>query len=96
MSEPIVVTKVHFTAASQDDVQLGLLGWASCLVNGGLELDGLTIRRTRAGRHAVSFPSRRDGSGRERFYVRPIDDQARREIERQILGALQFGEEAAP
>lgn len=61
----------------------GLLGFVSCSV-AGLCLDGLTLRRTRQGRLAVSFPCRRDRSGRKHPIVRPRDGS----LERAILAAL--------
>ena len=53
----------------------------------------LSLRRTQAGRLALSFPARRDGSGREHFYIRPIDDDARREIENAVFTALRLEED---
>ena len=94
MSEPIVISNVKFTTASREDSAYGLLGYLACTVNSALRLDGLTLRRTADGRFAVSWPARRDGFGRQRFYVRPIEDRARREIEQQIFRALRIAEEA--
>ncbi len=61
----------------------GLLGYLSLTV-AGLHLDGLTLHRTRSGRFAVSFPCRRDGSGRKHPIVRPTGPA----LERAILAAL--------
>jgi hypothetical protein len=61
----------------------GLLGYVSCTV-AGLHLDGLTLRRTRGGRLAVSFPCRRDRRGRRHPIVRPRG----KALEAAILAAL--------
>ena len=75
----------------------GLLGWLSCTLNGSLRLEGLTLRKTlEDGRLTISYPAaRRDAMGRQHFYVRPLGDQARRDLEFQILQALGLEETAA-
>jgi DNA-binding cell septation regulator SpoVG len=87
---PLVITNVRFMAASQDEVKTGLLGYVSATLNDSLALDGLTLRRTTDGRLALSFPARRDNAGRQRFFLRPLGDEARREIEGQIFRSLGF------
>ena len=82
------VTDVQFKAASSEEAQTGLLGWVSCTVNRSLRLDGITLRRTHGGRHALSFPARRDASGRQYFFVRPLGDAARKDFEHQIFVTL--------
>ena len=89
------IRKVCFTSASPGEVQTGLLGWVSCTLNGTLRLDGLVLRRTADGRLALTFPARRDACGRQHCYVRPLDDRARREIERHIFAALGLEEGTA-
>lgn len=85
---PIHIQNVKFSAASAKDAASGLIGWVSFTLNSALVVDGLTVRQTVDGRKTVSFPARRDGAGRDHFYLRPINDVARREIESRILGAL--------
>ena len=93
MHRPLIaISEVSFTTASGHDARAGLLGWIRATVNDSLRLDGLTLRRTESGRLAISFPSRRDSSGRRHFFVRPVNDDARREVERQIIEALRFRE----
>ncbi len=94
--EPIRIGNVRFTASSPKENESGLVGWVSCSVNGGLHLDGLALRRTADDRLMLSFPARRDGSGRQHFYVRPLDERTRREIESQIFRALNLEEGVAP
>jgi DNA-binding cell septation regulator SpoVG len=76
-----------FVRASEDDVRAGLLGYVSASY-GTLLLDGITVRRTGDGRVVLSFPARTDGAGRRHPIVRPIDEEARQQIEREILKAL--------
>ena len=85
------IRQVSFLAAPEHEVQRGLLGWAAFTLDGRLRLEGIAVRRTLDGRVALSFPSRRDRRRHRRhFYVRPLDDSTRREIERQVLTALGF------
>jgi DNA-binding cell septation regulator SpoVG len=72
---------------SDADIRDGLLGFISVFV-GDLIVDGLTLRRTANGRLALSFPQRQSRSGQRHAIVRPVDDAARRSIEREILGQL--------
>ena len=89
------VTNVHFTAAGPHTSRSGLQGWVSCLLNGRVLLDGITLRRTRGGRLTLSFPHRQDRFGNQHFYYRPLDDAARQMIERQVLQALDTRERSA-
>lgn len=73
--------------ASDDDQRTGLLGWISVFL-GDLIVDGITLRRMASGRLGLSFPQRRDKAGREHAIVRPLDNDARLRIEREILGQL--------
>jgi hypothetical protein len=73
--------------ANADGERSGLLGYLSVFY-GALILAGLVLRRTAAGRFALSFPARTDRSGRRHAYIRPIDDDARKQIEREIQQGL--------
>jgi len=88
------IANVRFTAAKATAIESGLIGWVSCILNNSLQLDGLALRRTRSGRPVLSFPSRLDSAGRQHFYLRPLDDRTRREIERQVFEALGMKEGA--
>ena len=55
---------------------------------GDLHVDGIALRRTTAGRPALSFPERTDRTGRRHAIVRPIDDEARQRIEHVVFAAL--------
>ena len=91
----IQVSDVRFIVAPTGFQRTGLIGWIRCVVNGCLQIDGLSLRRTADGRTVVSFPARRDATGQQHFYVQPLGDEARRDIEFQILKALGLGETTA-
>ena len=88
------VDDVHMVSARQRDRERGLLGWVSCVLNDSLRVDGIALRRTTDGRLTLSYPAHRDGAGRQHFYVRPLTDVARREIEDQVFAALGLCQEA--
>ena len=73
-----------WVAGTDEDVRTGLLGYLAVTV-GSLVLDGLTLRRTAAGTFAISFPARTDRHGNRHPIVRPVNDDARRQIEAAIL-----------
>jgi len=85
------ITQVRFRSARTDDVEAGLLGHVSCVLNRGLLLDGVAVRRTRAGELRLSFPERRDRHGVAHPVVRPFGCGTREEIERQVFDALRAG-----
>ena len=89
------ITSAAFTNASHSDVRAGLIGYVTCVLNDTLLLDGITLRRTQAGRLTLSYPARRDGAGRQHHVVRPLDDDARRDLERQIFAKLGVEQEVA-
>lgn len=82
-----LVSNLRFTPASTIDASSGLLGWAR-FEFGGLRVDGVAVRRTRAGRHALSYPCRRDRSGREHAFVLPTSVENRQKIEQAVFGEL--------
>lgn len=94
MDERAVASEIRLTPASATDVASGLLGFVS-LRYGQLKLDGITLRMTAGGRHALSFPARRDRRGVIHSIMRPANDAARRELEGQVFRALGLEEPAA-
>jgi DNA-binding cell septation regulator SpoVG len=88
MADPLHVTNVSLFPAGRVSRRSGLYGWLTFELNGVLAFEGATLRLSAEGRFYVSFPTRRDGNGREHHLVRPLDDATRREIEEQILSAL--------
>lgn len=88
MTASLRVKLSSFTPGSLRDRKAGLLGWIAIELGGLAHLDGITLRRTAAGRLSLSFPERRDRSGNRHALIRPLDRNARQEIERQVLGQL--------
>ena len=86
MNDPDVRVRT-WVKASDAEIRTGLLGFMS-IEYGDLILDSIVLRRTADGRFALSFPARTDRAGRRHPYLRPVDDEARREIEREILAQL--------
>jgi len=78
-----------------DDERAGLLGYLS-LFHGDLVIDGVTVRRTAAGKLTLSFPERRDRHGRAHSVVRPVDDAARRAFEAAVFGEATLTREVEP
>lgn len=89
-TSPLVVTHAWLSPAPLADRQRGLLGFVACTINDSLRVDGLTLRQTVTGTLTLSYPARESRSWRKHFYVRPLDDRARREIELQIFQLLGF------
>ncbi len=89
----VKIDNVGFVTATSKQRREGLLGWVTCTLNGGLQISGLTLRRTLEGNLALSFPTRRDRHGREHFFLRPLNDRARRDFEHKVIGALGFEED---
>ena len=80
------------------------LGWASCLLNGGLFLNDMEIRRSREGRLYVRFPTQPSRSGVRHHHFCPVNRETRAVLEEAILGKIsaedivaarrRYGEEA--
>jgi len=97
MREPVHITDLRFTEAPEAATRGGLLGWVQFTLNDLVVLEGVALRRTLGGdRLVLSFPARRDGSGHQRFFSRPVSDPVRREIERQVFEHLQVKQDLAP
>ncbi|MBZ0153296.1 MAG: hypothetical protein K8J09_17360 [Planctomycetes bacterium] len=94
MADPTLLVRT-WARGSDDDRRSGLLGFISAIY-GNILLDGITLRRTADGRFALSFPARTDRSGRRHAYFRPVDDDARKGIEAEILWQLGEREDFQP
>ncbi len=86
------VDEVRFHAAERREQTTGLLGYVSFRLNRGLRIDGITLRRTRRGELCLSFPARRGLTGSQFFFVRPLDERTRKEIESQVFAQLGLAE----
>ena len=80
--------EAHLAWSSGHDADRGLLGFVTIKLAGRIMLDGIALRRNATGRLCLSFPERRDSCGRRHPYIRPVDDQARRDLEAQVFAAL--------
>ncbi len=90
-----VVSNVAFKRAVDWRQSTGLLGWVAFVLDDGLAVDGVTVRRTACGVLALSFPARTDAGGRRHPILRPLDEETRRDIESQVFASLAIGEEEA-
>lgn len=88
-----LISGVGFTPANPDDVRRGLVGYVTLTFADLLLLDGVTLRVTDSGRHALSFPCRTDARGHRHPYFRPQDDRARRIIEKAVFDVLGVDQE---
>lgn len=84
----ITLSEIRFHAASSAERERGLLGFITAILNGGLRVDGLALRRTLEGRLTISYPERRDADGHNRPVIRPIDNATRLALEEQVFAAL--------
>jgi hypothetical protein len=82
-----VISDLHATPGTDADLERGLLGFVRFRY-GSVLVDGVTVRRTLDGRLTLSWPERVDRAGRKHAVVRPADDTARVELEREVLAAL--------
>ena len=69
---------------SADDERAGLMGWLS-IFYGDVVIDGITVRRTAAGRMALAFPERVSKRGERHSIVAPVNAEARKAIEAEIF-----------
>lgn len=94
-SNSIEISSFGFIHATEAEVETGLLGWLTLAINDALQIDGVTLRRTRAGEFRLSYPEPRDRHGVKHTVVRPLHDEARRDIETQVFKLLGLSEESA-
>ena len=65
-----------------------LIGWASCVVNGALHLNNISIRRSPGGPILLRFPGKCATSGQTYFFFNPISSEAKEAFDTAILGRL--------
>ncbi len=78
---------LRLTRAPRHLVHAGLLCWARGRL-GRVLVDGLAVRMSRAGRLHVTWPTRRDSSGRQHRLVWPIDRSVREAVRAQVLAEV--------
>ena len=84
----LVVSVVEYRSTRSGKSDPGLLGIVLLRLGGALLIEGVAVRRTRAGRLYLAFPSRVLRTGERRHVVRPVDAEARRLIEEQVFAQL--------
>ena len=89
-----VVRVLSWVRATDAEIRTGLMGYLT-IAYADLILDSIVLRCTADGRLTLSFPARTDRGGRRHPYIRPVDDQARRQIEAKILCELRQSGEAS-
>lgn len=82
------ISEICLVTADPEARAEGLLGWLSMTIAGSIRLDSIVLRRTRSGALALSFPVHTDQGGRRHPIIRPLDDEARVEIERVVFNSL--------
>jgi len=93
-ARPVDVSEVKIRLVDEDTE--GLIGWASCVVNGALYLNNIAIRRSRNGEFVLTDPCKRSRSEQKYFYFNPITREAKRVLDEAILGKLERRERAWP
>ena len=94
MGSLLHVRSISITPSPAADQQRGLLAYASVAL-GPYKIDGITVRRTRAGKLAISYPTRTAGDGTAHAYFLP-DPAAREAFEKEILNAYLQHQEGRP
>lgn len=82
------VTDVRLKAATYTAREQGLLGWVSFRIADAILIEGVAVRRTINNSLVLSFPEPTDSRGKRHRPVRPLDDESRLRIERQVFSAL--------
>lgn len=71
-----------------DEPKEGLIGWASCVVNGALFLNNIAIRCSREGKLVLSFPAKRSKRDTKYFYFNPISHEAMQILKKAIKAII--------
>ena len=71
-----------------DGEKEGLLGFASCVLNGSYFLNNIAIRRGQDGRLFLSYPAMRSNQSVPHFHWNPISREGSEALEKAILGRL--------
>ncbi len=91
----LYVTHAEVSPAELRDRERGLLGYVQVIVNDMIVLDGLTLRKGVDGRRYLGDPSKGTRSGSRFPYIRPLSEEARQDVQRQVFTALEIEENAA-
>jgi len=86
MVEPVKITEVKIRLAQ--DPKSGFIGWASCVFDGVLLLNNISIRQGENGGIFITFPKSKSKRGIEYPYFKPITQQADDALREAILSTL--------
>lgn len=78
---------LSITRARPHESRQGLLCYVA-FTFGGLRIDGVTLRRTRSGDIALSFPIRRNDHGHAHQLVRPVTTELRDALTQRVIQEL--------
>ena len=87
-TESLKVSEVKIRLVDQSED--GLIGWASCVVNGSLFLNNIAIRKSREGKVILTFPAMRSKGDSKYFFFNPISHEAARVLEEAIIDKLKL------
>ena len=82
--------KIRLADRSED----GVIGWASCVVNGSLFLNNIAIRHSKDGRVILTFPAMRSKGDSKYFFFNPISHEAARILDEAIIDKLKLANAA--
>lgn len=63
----------------------GIRCFARVVIEDTISVDGLAVRRDQRGEHLVTWPERKDSTGRMHAVVRILDEETRRAVELAVL-----------
>ena len=84
--QPLEITEVKIHIL--DEPTGSLIGWASCVVNGCLFLNGIQIRDSHEGHVFLTFPSQQSAQEKRNFFFNPINREAHEAFEKAILDRI--------
>jgi hypothetical protein len=82
-----VIRDLHATPGTDADFERGLVAFLRFRY-GDVLVDGVTLRRHSNGTIGLSWPERTDRAGRKHPLIRPVNDEARRQLEHDVLREL--------
>jgi hypothetical protein len=95
VSDPVAVTRVRFRPGRPREIASGILGYVAFEFGDAFEVGGIQVRRGIEGLAYVCWPR---GAGRGpgwALVLRPLHEDVRRAVERQISAALDLEVEGA-
>jgi DNA-binding cell septation regulator SpoVG len=85
-TSPVTVTEVKLRFV--EDGRDGLIGWASCLLNGTVVLNNIGVRRGREGGLFLTYPNKVSATGTRLTLFHPVSSDAAAILESAIVGKV--------